>query len=477
MSAHLSTALASIVAEESESAARRAAGPEAEASHLVRLARRRRTIRASLAAGSAALVLALGAGTVYGLTRPEPAPPATLAPTPTPASTPEPTYSPVPFDPDPDDGVTVHPLLPSAMPLEPGLLAGAGPGWSLVVYQGTCDYPCGYPTSPEVLYLVGPAGERYEVPVEGLGSIDLVDWRQGSPHALFSRWSEAYTQEYFVIDLESGEMVGGPVRIDEGYGTQRWLGTADDIYLVLPPEPGQEDQRSQLARISYAGRVLARAYVARNPELIWSPDRNYVLETGSSGPVVLELPGLEPVPINSPPPSSLLPSGAYVGTCDGIGWGGTDQILLSCEEIGEGQEGSTYVMHGGVVWSVPLSGAARRIGVFEPQAFQTSIRRVWPVGGRVLASVRWTGYSEHVEPSFVEVTGDGRFVPLELRPHDLTIHGTWSDRLVASVTSSGGRSQSLVLMDPFTGATTVLLAPVSETRGLHLEVVTISDQE
>lgn len=479
MSPHLSAVLREFADDQGRAAAVRAPDTDLEARLIVSRVRRRKLTRVSTVAASVVAVLALGVVTVYGATRPGPVPPATPDPVPTLTPSPTPSLSPSPSAPaQVDTGVTVHPLLPEALPLEPGILSAAPPASSLVVFQASCGYPCPHPTSPEVLYLVTPDGQYFEARIAGLDSMELTDWLPGSPRALFTRWGDAadpdgeFYAEYLVLDLESGDVVGGPFRVDEvTYAAQAWLGTADDVYLVVPP--AEWGERSELRRVSYSGDVLASTPIARQPELTWNADRSLVLENGSSGPVVFRATSLEAVALTP------LLSGFEMGVtvCDGIGWFSTTELLLDCHEQYPPEfpdDGNmAYGWTDGFMWVVAPDGAATRLGFYEAEQ-SMPLWQTWRLGDRVVGVNRWSGSGVRADSGFVEVTRSGSFTPLGLDAESLTIHGSVRDGVVASVWSPQGAS-SLQLIDPFTGTSSVLLGSGDEGYVPRMQVVTYSD--
>ena len=470
---HLSAALRDFADDQGRAAAVRAPDTDLEAQLIVSRVRRRKLTRVSTVAASVVAVLALGAVTVYGATRPEPVPPVdSPEPAPIQSPTPSPTAT---AGAEVDTGVTVHPLLPEALPLEQGMLAAAPPGSSLVLFQATCGYPCPHPTAPQVLYLVTPEGAYFEARLAGLDNLGMVDWRPGSARTLFTRWSGAASSEensleYVVIDLETGDVVGEPFGADDPYYPgQAWLGATDDVYLVVPPTEWGE--RSELRRVSYSGAVLASTPIAREPELIWNADRSLVLENGSSGPVVFRTPSLEAVALTP----LLADSETSVASCDGIGWFSATEVLLDCTEMNAPEvAGQGYAMADRCYWIVSPSGAATRLG-FQQARRSMPVWQIWRLGDRVVGVDRWAGFGTQAESSLVEVTRSGAFNPLGRDASSLTVHGSVRDGLVASVRAADGR-YSLQFIDPFTGASSTLLGPGNERELPSMQVVTYSDQ-
>ena len=123
--------------------------------------RRRRAVRvARTGVFGLALVAAIGVGGAYGLGALRDNEPAVPGPSVSPSIGATPSASP-----DPSVGaVTLGEGLPSAEPLTGSVLQSAGSGWVLAVFDSTFRPGVEEPTQGErVLYLVSPAGERYEV--------------------------------------------------------------------------------------------------------------------------------------------------------------------------------------------------------------------------------------------------------------------------------------------------------------------------
>lgn len=195
------TVLRQYVTEQSATAdARYTLDPTGEARVLAWRVRRRRASRVGgVAAVAAAAVLVASAG-VYAATRPEAVPPAG---TPTPSVSPTPEESPAEdVDPGEQPAVTGSALLPTSLPLEPGMLAAAPAGSTLVTFVATCGYPCAEPESAPTLYLVTPDGGIFDAGLD-VADLSLTDWLPGTSVALFARYDGAESA-WVAVDVETG---------------------------------------------------------------------------------------------------------------------------------------------------------------------------------------------------------------------------------------------------------------------------------
>jgi hypothetical protein len=126
-------------------------------------ARRQRTIRgARTGAIGLAIVAAIGVGGAYGLAAIRDNAPAV----PGPVASPSVSAAPSPSASRWDEGraVTRGQGIPSALPLPPAVLASAGSGWVLAVFDSTLRASGADPIDGQrVLYLISPTGDRYEV--------------------------------------------------------------------------------------------------------------------------------------------------------------------------------------------------------------------------------------------------------------------------------------------------------------------------
>ena len=215
MSSHLRDVLMEFSDAEGRASGSTAPDPHLEARVLGRRISRRRAVRTgAVSLTTAAVVVGAAAGVNALADRQEPLPPATTSPSPTVTTTPTPTRTPTPTpSPTPTQTsevtlppVTVHPLLPEAVPMPPGTFARTEAGWvlvqtSIVTGNGEGDGPI----ERTYFYLVDPTGTRYEVPFNTDRSVNLVDWLPGTPTAVVQLggpgdWSGGVS----VMNLETG---------------------------------------------------------------------------------------------------------------------------------------------------------------------------------------------------------------------------------------------------------------------------------
>lgn len=449
--------------------------PAGEAKVIAWRIRRRRAARVgSAAAAAAAVVLIAGAG-VFAATRPTPVPPAETT---SPSVTPTPSESPTAQAPDPEPqgrpAVADHPLLPDAGPLEPGMLAAAPAGSTLVEYVATCGYPCLTPTSPEVLYLVTPDGAIHEVAID-VDDLQLVDWYPGTSVALFSRYGQTgdtYGGEWIAIDLESGEPVGQRIDVDgEDYSGVAWLGGSDDL---LRSRVSQEGERpvTVLERVALSdGSVLASVEAPGDPEVVWAPDRAHFFLRKSSGVAVYETRTLDEVAL-----PVMTGTWSSVSSCSGVDWWDAGSLLVVCGVAGE-PDSNGVVMPEGQLRRVGLDGSVDILARYPAYPLAT---RLWHVDGRtVLALNPWEKqYPELGRPAntrFELLAGDTLTnVVADWGERDVTYLASTGSRVVATVYDPAAGS-SLVLIDPTTGAFTPLLSAAEPGWGAFLLAVANGD--
>ncbi|WP_062318170.1 hypothetical protein [Demequina maris] len=196
--------------------------------------KRRRRVRAAVTSAASVLVVAaVGAG-AYALVpdrAPAPVavtPSASATPTPTPSISASPTATPSPERTLDDPGfagtVTESDHLPSAEAITPEVWASAGSGWSLVTYQERWYDGEDWPTGPQVVYLISPHGERYQlIELPGDVTYEVYGWEPGATTATAVRTSgEGLEPEAFstfgTLDLVTGAYSDGTEAIPEGTG-------------------------------------------------------------------------------------------------------------------------------------------------------------------------------------------------------------------------------------------------------------------
>ena len=155
--------------------------------------------------------------------------------------------------------VTTDPNLPPAKPLESGLLASAGEGWSLVSYSAANRNDASK-KGPLILYLVSPDGDVYEAANLGTQGGRLEDWAPGSSRVLILR--DASTAE--VLDLETGASVGS-FTLPPGVGAMSATFTRPTGQNVVVS--ASRGAGGWLKRFSPTGQELATLLSATDPNV------------------------------------------------------------------------------------------------------------------------------------------------------------------------------------------------------------------
>lgn len=176
---------------------------------------RRAALRTSLVAFA---VVALGAGVVYGVS----ANGGPIAEQPTPSASPSSSASP---SPSPSDTtawpgfageVSVDPHLPTASAITPEVWASAGPGWAVISYRETWVDGADM-RGPQVIYLVSPQGDRYELANISGDTVAVLAWQAGSTTAPVSVQPEGDPPYAGMLNLVTGDVT----RLD-GYAPYIW---------------------------------------------------------------------------------------------------------------------------------------------------------------------------------------------------------------------------------------------------------------
>ncbi len=456
------TVLRQYVTEQSATAdARYTLDPTGEARVLAWRVRRRRASRVGGVAAVAAAVLVASAG-VYAATRPEAVPPAG---TPTPSVSPTPEESPAEdVDPGEQPAVTGSALLPTSVPLEPGMLAAAPAGSTLVTFAATCGYPCTEPETRGVLYLVTPDGGVFASGLD-VTDLSLVDWLPGTSVALFVTYDDG-DASWLAVDVETGRPVGQRVPRDPWSSENAWLGGNGDVLRsVVDWEDGAS--RTVLERVSLTdGSVLASAEVPGDPEVVWASGRDRFFLRKSSGVVVFDTRTLTDV--------ELPRMTDTWGACDGVDWWDGGSLLVLCDVPGEPDTN-------GVVTGVPelrrlgLDGTVTTLARY-PYAPPYTPVRLWQMGGRtVLAPYPWAEQGAWndapVDVKFVLLEdGELTYVTADYGEEHLTYLGASATHVVAARQTGDGES-SLVVVDPTTGEITPLLTAAEPGWGVFLLAV------
>lgn len=451
-----STLLRGYVTEQTDRAQAVALDPAAESRVVAWRARRRRAARVGVVVGAAAAVVIVAGAGVFAATRPDPVPPAethtpTLTPTPSESPTDDATQEPAV-----DPGAGPNPLLPESQPLEPGMLAAAGPGSVLVDYQVMCAYPCLQAASDLVLHLVSPDGAVHASTLphpEGY----LRDWLPGSSLAVFAVSQGYDDEEYRVVDVDTGRVLST--------FSGSWAGLADTGHVLRAHVDWEsEPSRTVLERVSLAdGSVVASTEVPGQPQPDTSPDRAHLFLSVSSGVRILQTATLADVTMPSQP------KGLYGAPCRGVGWAGSDAVVVECED---GSNAHPYY--------VPLDGWSVDLGAVAVRSDQGTWG-AWAVDGAVVtAQLPWWRTPGDIErPDFLYVRAvDGSIpsVPSDGGPMlgrtsidwsaqpwtTAAAMATYRGSVPGGIVATGRQADdgaSLVRLNPFDGSFTTLLEP------------------
>jgi TolB protein len=235
--------------------------------------------------------------------------------------------------------VTVGPTFPSARPRQDVPWGTVGPGWSLVLYSG-CSRPGG--SEPHVVYLVSPAGDRYEVArIEGgcpreMHHRVLLDWAPTGHVALLEEGC-CDSGAPFLLDLRTGALTRVP-----GNLTPVALTRPQGKALVVVAFDHDASTES-LARVDRAGDVRVvfatwdwlgpRAYDA----VLYQPGGAALVMGGGDGPLTL---------VMNNDPTARVPLATPGTSCTPLRWWDTTTVLARCWEPGRRS-----------LWLVPTSGA------------------------------------------------------------------------------------------------------------------------
>jgi len=135
--------------------------------------------------------------------------------------------------------VTEHETLPTAQAITAQAWSDAGAGWVLASYRASWseedpdsgDYLSAY--GPQVIYLVSPAGDRYQLTeVEDNATVFVEQWTPGDTTALVLKVSDEFDapNEWATLELTTGVLSASPVTVTTDVmalgvmsdGTQVW---------------------------------------------------------------------------------------------------------------------------------------------------------------------------------------------------------------------------------------------------------------
>ena len=453
-------------AGQESAAAASAPDPAVEVLQLASKVRRRRLARSGTIAAIGAAAALVGVVAVYGVTRPDPVPPApqptetaTVEPTPDATETNEPDAGPT-AAPVETASVTRHDLLPQVEPMRDDLWEQTDDEWILGRYSASKENPDGsFVRSPDVLYLLAPDGTTYEVELRGLPLPEgapaprwyLTEWMPGDSRAVFvGAFDEDNPGEDIsvVVDLRTGEEL---VRYSS------W----EDIVVLLPQD------RTLVIRQNDAGLKVAQVHDRDGYHLheigpfemaegsaghVWSrgwavdPSRTQLLLQTTSGISAFDLDQMRELAIPVLPAPAQQP-------CRALGWLEHDRFVLSCDEmedLGDGIQGL-----GAHLWIANFGdGSSRRITeLHQPDGSQvTEVRQI----GDTLVADR-SGSTCDPELAVVEADGTQRVVG---GVEALDIIGVRAGQLVAETWACDGTATGVVSIDVATGRVSLLVPRV-----------------
>jgi len=188
--------------------------------------RRTHARRAAFRTGLVAVaVVVLGVGTLYGVNRLGPAPAAdgggptgaaSDTPSPSPSASPSPSETGFAW-PGFVGSLTTDPHVPDASVITRDVWASTGPGWALVSYRETWVKDGADDRGPQVIYLVSPAGDRYELVNVPGDTVSVLAWAAGSPTAAVSVQPDGDAPYFAMLDLVTGELTKR-----DGYAPYIW---------------------------------------------------------------------------------------------------------------------------------------------------------------------------------------------------------------------------------------------------------------
>lgn len=458
-------------AAQERAAASTAPEPAVEVLQLAARVRRRRMMRTGTVAAAGVAAALAGAVAVYGVTRPDPIVPApqpsqtqSVAPTPSPTPSDEPSDEPTQA-PEAPENVTRHALLPDVEPMDDDLWPQTDADWLLGRYVASQEEADGSSMrSPSVLYLVGPDGAAYEVPVPeqlrttGPGYTDwsLVDWRPGDSRAVFVE------PEYFAGD--GGDGAPDQVVIDLRTGDELVTYGVTDSVILLPGD------RTLVVRHTDAGLTVAQVHDRDGyhlheigpfdaPPYIsgwlesrgWAvdPSRTQLLLETPAGTSAFDLSDLRQLTVPTIPAPAMAP-------CSPLGWLEQDRLVMRCAEmqdLGDGIEGL-----GSYLWIANLGdGSTRRLTT--PQTLEGhQVVTAWQVGGDVVVE-RATEYPTcGQELAVVPRDGAQNVVAGVEMVHVMGVRR--DDLVVQTYACDTGDYQALVTLDVATGQVSMFLPHV-----------------
>lgn len=254
------TGLGDLFDEAEGRAARDAAGARLEGEELGSVHSRVRRAHARRSAFQASLVavavVVVGIGVAYGAmrggTQAADLPGPSASTTPSPSVSPSPSITGVAW-PGFSGNVTVDPHLPSAAAVTEAVWDGVLPGWALISYrEAWVDSGGADVRGPQVVYLVSPQGDRYELTTVDGDTVSVLAWEVGATTAAVSVQPEGDPPFAGMLNLVTGEVTSiegyapyvWSVAFLDSDGVPVWRGNdATSAYMRIAPDGIQKDYK------------------------------------------------------------------------------------------------------------------------------------------------------------------------------------------------------------------------------------------
>ena len=436
----------------------RAFTPDAAASLFSAAHRRRLIHQAGAGAGIAAACVAavIGVAALYPWTTTPPA----IVPTPTETSTSTPTAT---ATPSPSASahvigtVTTGANLPPAKPLESGLLASAGEGWSLVSYSAA-NRNDAQENGPVILYLVSPDGDVYEAANLGTDGGWLEDWAPGSSRVLILR--NPGTAE--VLDLETGASVG-VVTLPPGVGVMSATFTRPTGQNIVVSAAGGAN--GWLKRFSPTGQELATLLSATDPNVrpdgIINFDPTWIYGQDGTFAVVNHR-GLSRVTADGSTTTPIpLPAGTL--ECWPVRWWDGAQLLARCnDDLGPDPDNPSSRRTSSNMWLISMTGQLpqRLSSHVSKDVTDVGITNIWDVAG-----TRYAQWGDDCGGAPFGVLGSSGTVTALTQ--DVTAVAHWGTMFEARYNKNcGDPGSELVFVNGSDGSTRMILPRVGHAVGV-----------
>lgn len=365
--------------------------------------------------------------------------------------------------------VTTDPNLPPAKPLESGLLASAGEGWSLVSYSATQSVEP-FKAGPQILYLVSPDGDVYEAANLGTdGDLRLADWAPGSSRVLILRGPSEGRNGFGtaeVLDLETGASVG-IVTLPPGDGARSATFTRPTGQNLVVSAAGGAN--GWLKRFSPTGQELATLLSATDPNLppdgIIDFDPTWIYSQDGTFAVVNHN-GLSRVSSDGSTTTPIpLPAGTL--ECWPVRWWDGSQLLARCnDDLGPDPDVPSTRRTSSNMWLISMTGQLpqRLSSHVSKEVTDVGITNIWDVAG-----TRYAQWGDDCGGAPFGVLGSSGTVTALTQ--DVTAVAHWGTTFAAWYNiSCGDPGSELVFVNGSDGSTRMILPQVGHAVGV-LEVV------